>query len=67
MQARDKMGSIARLLRNGLLAINVLVALLLICSAYSPHFDPYTWPVGSCLGLFFPVCLVLNLLFMILR
>lgn len=66
MQARDKMRYITQLLRNGLLSINALVALLLICSAYSPHFSPYTFPVGSCLGLFFPVCLLLNLLFLVI-
>ena len=55
---------IGKLLGYILLAGNVLVALLLMLSAYSPYFDPHTHPVWSCLGIFFPVLLIPNLLYL---
>lgn len=54
---------IGRLLGYVLLGVNALAALLLLLSAYSPYFDPHAHPVWSCLGLFFPVLLLPNLLF----
>lgn len=56
---------IGKLLGYILLGGNVLVALLLMLSAYSPYFDPHTHPVWSCLGIFFPVLLIPNLLYLV--
>ena len=48
-----------------LLGINAVVALLMFLSAYSPSIDPHAHPVWSSTGLFFPIFLLLNLLFLI--
>lgn len=55
---------IGKLLAFILLCLNALVALLMLLSAYSPHFDPHVYPVWSCTGLFFPVLLFANFLFL---
>ena len=56
---------IGRLLGFILLGINAVVALLMFLSAYSPSIDPHAHPVGASLGLFFPIFLLLNILFFI--
>lgn len=56
---------IGKLLGYILLAGNVIVALLMLFSAYSPHLNPQTSPVGACAGLFFPIFLIANILFLV--
>jgi endonuclease/exonuclease/phosphatase family metal-dependent hydrolase len=56
---------IGRLLGFILLGVNAIAALLLFLSAYSPSIDPHAHPVMSCLGLFFPIFLLLNVLFLV--
>ena len=56
---------IGRLLGFILLGINAMVALLMFLSAYSPSIDPHAHPVWSSTGLFFPIFLLLNLLFLV--
>ena len=56
---------IGKLLGIILLCVNVVVALLLLVSAYSAYIHPQIHPIASCAGLFFPVFLVLNLLFLV--
>lgn len=48
-----------------ILAVNALFTGLLLFTAYSPHIQPVTHPVQSCLGLTFPVFLVINISFFI--
>lgn len=43
-----------------ILAVNALFTGLLLFTAYSPHIQPVTHPVLSCLGLTFPIFLVIN-------
>ena len=59
------MNYVGKIMGYMLLGINGLVILALILSAYSPHIDPQVHPVWSCAGLFFPVFLLLNLLFFV--
>lgn len=47
-----------------LLAINAFSLGMLILTAYSPHFDPRVHPLASCLGIVFPIFLVINLCFL---
>ena len=56
---------IGKLLGLILLGINAIVALMMFLSAYSPSIDPHTHPVASCMGLFFPIFLLANVLFLI--
>ena len=49
-----------------ILAVNALFTGLLLFTAYSPHIQPVTHPVQSCLGLTFPVFLMINAGFLIL-
>lgn len=58
------MNYIGRLLGYILLTVNALFALALLIAAYSPNFDPQVHPVWSCIGLFFPILLLVNLLFL---
>lgn len=55
---------IGKLLAVILLALNAVAGLLMLLSAYSPHVNPQTHPVWSCIGLFFPAFLLANLLFL---
>lgn len=48
-----------------LLGINVFFSALFLVCAYSPYIDPVVHPVWSCLGLAFPVFLVINLAFFV--
>lgn len=59
------MNVIVRILGYILLIGNVIAALVLLLSAYSPYFDPQTYPIWSCIGLFFPVFLLINLFFLL--
>ena len=56
---------IGKLLGIILLGINAIVALMMFLSAYSPSIDPHAHPVASCMGLFFPIFLLANVLFLI--
>ena len=58
------MGAIGKILGYVLLGVNAVIALLLVISAYSPHVDPQSHPFWACAGLFFPVWLLLNVLFL---
>ncbi len=57
---------IGKLLGYILLGANILAALLLLFSAFSPHLNPQTSPIGACAGLFFPIFLIINLVFLLL-
>ncbi len=48
-----------------LLAVNGVLAGLLLLSAYSPYVDPVAHPLRSCLGLAFPVFLLADVLFLV--
>lgn len=48
-----------------ILAVNAFFAGILVLTAYSPHIDPATHPVQSCLGLTFPVFLAINFCFFV--
>ena len=48
-----------------ILAVNALFTGLLLFTAYSPHIQPGTHPAQSCLGLTFPVFLMINIGFFI--
>lgn len=48
-----------------ILAINAFFVGMLILTAYSMYFDPRIHPLASCLGLVFPVFLVINICFLI--
>lgn len=48
-----------------ILTVNALFTGILLITAYSPHIHPATHPVQSCLGLAFPVFLVINAGFLI--
>lgn len=56
---------IGRLLARILLGVNVLAVLLMLLSAYSPYWDAQAHPVCSGMGLFFPVFMLANLLFLL--
>ena len=47
-------------------AVNGLFVLFLIAAAYSPYADPVSHPLRSCMGLAFPVFLLINVCFMLL-
>ena len=55
---------IGKLLGLILLVINAIVSLMMFLSAYSPSIDPHAHPVASGMGLFFPVFLLGNILFL---
>ncbi len=48
-----------------ILAANALFAGLLLLAAYSPYLDPMVHPRLSCMGLTFPIFLVINLCFLV--
>ena len=56
---------IGKLLGYILLGSNVLAALLLLFTAFSPNLNPQTSPIGACAGLFFPIFLFINLVFLL--
>lgn len=58
------MRHLGRVVTWGIAAVNFLFVVLLLLTAYSPHFQPVVHPLWSCLGLAFPVFLLLNLLFL---
>ena len=66
MLVRNDMRYIGKLLGYILLALNVVVSICLLISAYSPFVDPEAHSLWSCAGLFFPIFLVCNLLFLLL-
>lgn len=43
-----------------ILAINIFFICLLLLTAYSPHIQPTEHPIASCLGLTFPIFLLVN-------
>lgn len=59
------MKSIGKLVSYIILAINALFACLLLSAAYSPFAHPATSPIQACMGLAFPIFLVINVLFLI--
>ena len=48
-----------------ILAVNALFTGLLLFTAYSPHIQPVAHPVQSCLGLTFPIFLLINGCFLV--
>jgi endonuclease/exonuclease/phosphatase family metal-dependent hydrolase len=56
---------LGKLLGYLLLGINAVLAALLCFSAYSPYLNPHESPVVSCVGLFFPIFLILNVAFLL--
>lgn len=59
------MKHIGRIVSYLILAANAFFVGMLILTAYSPYFDPRIHPLASCLGLTFPIFLVINLCFLI--
>ena len=55
---------IGRILAFILLGVNALVILLMLLSAYSPYINPHIYPMGSCIGLLFPIFILANFLFL---
>ena len=47
------------------LAVNAFFIGMLLLTAYSPYINPEVHPVHSCLGLTFPIFLVINFCFLI--
>ena len=47
-----------------LLSVNVVVGLIFLICAYSSYIDPVRHSLWACTGLFFPIFLVLNILFL---
>ena len=58
------MGSIGKILGYVLLFLNAFIVVLMLVSAYSPYINPQSHPFWACAGLFFPIWLLLNLLFL---
>ena len=56
------LGQLASLL---MLAINLIFVGLLVFAAYSPYIDPELHPLRACMGLTFPIFLIINLCFFI--
>lgn len=48
-----------------ILAVNAFFAGILLLTAYSPYIDPVVHPVQSCLGLTFPIFLLVNFCFLV--
>ena len=48
-----------------ILAVNAFFVGILLLTAYSPHIHPVVHPVESCMGLTFPIFLIINLCFFI--
>ena len=46
-------------------AVNLLFVVIMLCTAYSPYIQPVEHPVLSCLGLAFPIFLLLNVGFLL--
>ena len=46
--------------------VNGLFILLLVATAYSPYIDPVSHPLRACMGLAFPVFLLINVCFLLL-
>lgn len=59
------MKQIGRLARFIFLAINAFLVGMLLLTAYSPYINPEIHPAQSCLGLTFPIFLVINLFFLL--
>ncbi|MDR0976760.1 MAG: endonuclease/exonuclease/phosphatase family protein [Prevotellaceae bacterium] len=59
------MKHIKRYIRFFAIVANLLCVALLLLTAYSPHIHPTLHPVASCLGLVFPLLLLLNLGFVL--
>lgn len=59
------MKHLGRLAALIMLAVNLLIIGLLLFAAYSPNIDPELHPLRACMGLTFPIFLVINLCFLI--
>lgn len=59
------MNRIGNFLGNVLLAINAVLAVVLLLCAYSPYINPQTFSFASFMGLLFPFFLFLNLCFLV--
>jgi len=59
------MKHLGRLATLIMLAINIVFIGLLLFAAYSPNIDPELHPLRACMGLTFPIFLVINLCFLI--
>lgn len=57
------MKQLRRLVATVLLVVNIIVVCLLLFAAYSPNLNPETHPLRACMGLTFPIFLVMNLCF----
>lgn len=58
------MKQLGKLVAIILLVINLIVVCLLLFAAYSPNLDPGTHPLRACMGLIFPIFLLMNLGFL---
>lgn len=59
------MNHLSKIVAFLILAVNALFAGILVLAAYSPYIDPAAHPVQSCMGLAFPVFLVINFCFLV--
>ncbi len=59
------MKAIGKVFSYTLLAVNVFFACTLLLIAYSPYIHPQAHPIESCMGLAFPIFLIINVLFFI--
>ena len=65
-QKIKRMEHIGKIVAYLILAINAFFVGTLILSAYSPYLSPKVNPLVSCLGLAFPIFLIINLFFLFL-
>ena len=65
-QKDKRMEHIGKIVAYLILAINAFFVGTLILSAYSPYLSPKVNPLVSCLGLAFPIFLIINLFFLFL-
>lgn len=59
------MKHLGRLATIIMLAINLITIVLFLFAAYSPNIDPELHPLRACMGLTFPIFLVINLCFLV--
>lgn len=59
------MKQLGKLVAIILLGVNLIVVCLLLMAAYSPTLDPESHPLRACMGLTFPIFLLINLTFLL--
>jgi len=59
------MNALKHIVSNALAGASVALALLLIFVGYSDRIDPVDYPVLACVGMAFPIIIILNLVFLV--